>query len=90
LAVSVSRHNPKIGQAYVSGIVTEADPAVMTDAVFTTVNDEAVQMLVGPAKSRLQRHVQISDGRIAADEDATPDQGTDGTQDDAELVHAGL
>jgi hypothetical protein len=23
-------------------------------------------------------------------EDATPDQGTDGTEDDAELVHAGF
>jgi hypothetical protein len=43
----------KIGQAYVSGIVTEADPAVMTDAVFTAVNDEAVQVLIGPAESRL-------------------------------------
>jgi hypothetical protein len=54
------------------------------------VNDEAVQMLVGPAKRRLQRHVQFGDGRIAADQHATPDQGTDGTQDDAELVHVGI
>jgi hypothetical protein len=58
----------KIGQAYVSGIITEADSAVMTDAVLTPVNDEAVQMLVGPAQSRLQRRVQIGDGRVAADE----------------------
>ena len=36
---------PEVGQAYVSGIVTEADPAIMPDAIFTAVDDEPVQVL---------------------------------------------
>jgi len=32
----------KVSQAHVSGIVPEADPAVMTDAVLTPVNDETI------------------------------------------------
>jgi hypothetical protein len=75
---------------YLLGIVTEADAAVMANAVLTAVNDEAVQMLVTPAESRLQRCVQIGDGRVAADEYATPDQGTDAAQEDTELVRAGI
>ena len=42
----------KVGQAYMSGIVTEADPAVMPDAVLTAVDDEAVQVLVAPAEDK--------------------------------------
>jgi hypothetical protein len=73
----------------VAGSVTEADPTIMTDAVFTPVNDEAVQMLVGPAKSRLQRRVQIGDGCVAADEQPAPDQRADTAQDHAELEDGG-
>ena len=43
----------KIDQAYPSGIVTEADPAVMADPVLTAVDDEAVQMFIAPAERRL-------------------------------------
>ena len=44
----------KVGQEYVSGIVTEADPAVMLDAVFTAVDDDAVQVLMAPAQRKLK------------------------------------
>jgi len=43
----------KVGQAYVSGIVTEADSAVMPDAVLAAVDDEAVQVLIAPAEDEL-------------------------------------
>jgi hypothetical protein len=43
----------KVGQVYVSGIVTEADPAIMPDALLTAVDDEAVQVLVAPAEDKL-------------------------------------
>ena len=77
----------KVGQAYVSGIVTEADPAVMPDAVLAAVDDEAVQVLVGPAQDSLQSVVEIGDGAVAANEQAAPDQRADAAQDDAQLVH---
>jgi hypothetical protein len=43
----------KVGQPYVSGIVTVADSAVMPDAVLTAVDDKAVQVLVVPAQREL-------------------------------------
>jgi hypothetical protein len=44
-----------------------------------------------PAETaRVARAAFPRDGRVTADEDATPDQGTDGTEDDAELIHAGF
>jgi hypothetical protein len=77
----------KLGQVYVSGIVTEADPAVRADAVLTAVDDEAVQMLVAPAKDELERREQVGNGAVAANEQAAPDQRADTTQDDARLIH---
>ncbi len=77
----------KVGQAYVSGIVTEADPAIMPDAVLTTLDDETVQVLVGPAQHSLASGVEIGDGTVAANEQAAPDQRADAAQDDAQLVH---
>ena len=78
---------PEVGQAYVSGIVTEADPAIMPDAVLTTLDDETVQVLVGPAQHSLASGVEIGDGTVAANEQAAPDQRADAAQDDAQLVH---
>src|SRR5438067_12530514 len=81
---------PKVGQAYVSGIVTEADPAVMPDAVVMAVDDEAVQVLVGPAQHALESGVQVGDGAVAMDKHAVPDQRANAAQDDTQLVHHGL
>ena len=69
----------KVGQAYVSGIVTEPDPAIMPDAVLTAVDDEAVQVLVGPPKRELEGGVEISDRAVTANEQAAPDQWADAT-----------
>jgi hypothetical protein len=71
----------------VSGIVTEADPAVMPDAVLTTMDDEAVQVLVGPAQHSLKGVVEIGDGAVAANQQAAPNKRADAPQDDAQLVH---
>jgi hypothetical protein len=43
----------KIDQVDLLGIITEADAARVANAVLTPVNNEAVQVLVGPAESRL-------------------------------------
>ena len=77
----------KVGQAHVSRIVAEADPAVMPDAVLTAVDDEAVQVLIAPAQRKLKGGVEIGDGAVAANEQAAPDQRADAAQDDAQLVH---
>jgi hypothetical protein len=60
----------KVCQAYVSGIVTEADPAIMPNAVLAAVDDKAIQVLVAPAEDKLERRVEIGDGAVAANEQA--------------------
>ena len=77
----------KVGQAYVSGIVTEANPAVMPDAILAAVDDEAVQVLIAPAQCSLKGCVEIGDRTVAANEQAAPDRRADTAQDDAQLVH---
>ena len=67
----------EINQPYLARIVSEADPAVMVDAVLTTVNGEAIEMLVCPTQADLERRVQVRDAAIAADEQAPPDQRAD-------------
>ena len=44
----------KVGQAYVSRVVTEANSAVMADSVLAAVDDEAVQVLIAPAEDELK------------------------------------
>jgi len=59
------------------GIVSEADSAEVTDAVLTTVNDEAIEVLLRPAQADLERCVHVGDAAIAADKQAPPDQRAD-------------
>src|SRR5881227_2696698 len=68
-------------------MVTEADPAVMPDAVLTAVDDETVQVLVGPAQHALEGGVEIGDGAVAANQQTAPDQRANAAQVDAQLVH---
>jgi hypothetical protein len=67
----------EIDQAHLSGIVTEADPAVMPDAVLTAMNDKAIQVFVRPPQGDLQGGMKIRDGAVVADEQAAPDQRAD-------------
>ncbi len=62
----------------------------MRDTVLSTVDDEAVQVLVIPAESHLKGGVQVGDGAVTAHEQASPDQRADGAQDDAQLVNNGF
>ena len=51
------------------------------------VDDEAMQMLAAPAKGYLQRSVQLGDGAVATNKQASPDQRADAAKDDTNLVH---
>ena len=70
-------------------IVTEANATQVTDAVLATVDDQTVEMLVGPAEDHLQRVVQIGNRHVSTDEQAASDQWADTAQDDAQLVNEG-
>src|SRR5207248_2133511 len=47
----------KINQPHLARVIAKADATTVADAVLATMNDEAVQVLVAPAQSRLQRRV---------------------------------
>src|ERR1700694_5344254 len=70
----------KVGQSHLTWIVGEANATDVSDTVFSTVNHEAVQVLVIPAKSRLKRAVQVGDGVVVADEQAPPDERADAAE----------
>jgi hypothetical protein len=78
---------PQVSQPYLMWIVAKAEAAEVADAVLATVNHEAVEVLVAPVQSDLQRGMQVGSGAVATDEQSAPDQWADAAQDDAQLVH---
>lgn len=80
------RPKAKIGQADLVGVVGEAGPAEVSDAVVLAVNDELVEVGIAPAEGDLDDGVQLGDGRRIAHQQAVPDQRADSVESDAELV----
>ena len=73
----------QVTQQHVAGLGTAA-------AILSAVDVEAVQVLITPGKYDLQDRVEVRQGCVAADEQAAPDQRTDASKDNAELVDARL
>src|SRR6266508_3803689 len=69
------RAEVKIGETHLPGIIREGDPADVGDTVGFAVDDEAVEVGVGPAKGELDDVVEIGDPGVAANQDAATDQG---------------
>jgi hypothetical protein len=57
----------------------------MGDAVFTSLDDEAVQVLVSPAQGELEGGMQVGNGGVAANQQAAPDQRADAAEHDPQL-----
>jgi hypothetical protein len=57
------------------------------EPLFLTVDDKPMEMAVRPPQDELKDMVKISDGGIRGNEKTTPDQGTDATQGNLELVN---
>jgi hypothetical protein len=47
---------------------------------------ETVEMLVTPGKQELLKRMQVREGHITPDKHLAPDEQTDASEDDAELV----
>src|SRR5689334_15265635 len=67
-------------------VVGEGHPTSIGDAVARAVNDEAVQVGIGPAEGELDGGVKLGDSRSTGDQQAAPDQRADSVEPDAELV----
>ena len=59
-----------------------------TAAVFPAMEMETMQMLITPGKQDLQQRMEVRQGGIAVHQHPTPDEWTDATQDDTQLVDA--
>jgi hypothetical protein len=57
----------------------------MGDAVLTSLDDEAVQVLVRPAHRELESGMQVGDGGVAANQQAAPDQWADVAEHNPQL-----
>jgi hypothetical protein len=58
-------------------------------AIVLPMDVKRVEMLAAPGKHDLEDRVQVRKGGVAADEESTPDERTDLTQDNAKLIDAG-
>src|SRR5262249_16338656 len=68
-------------------VIVKAHASIVGDAVLFAADEKAMEMAARPAQGQLQDVMQICDGGISGDEKATPDQGTDATQSNLELVN---
>jgi hypothetical protein len=48
----------------------------MIDAIVLAMDDEGMEMGVGPAHDELQNIMEIGDGAVAADNETSPNHGT--------------
>jgi hypothetical protein len=71
-----------IPQLYMAGVRT-------VTAVVLAVDVEVVQMLATPREGDLQDVVEMHERRVAMDEETAPDEWTDASQDDAQLIDGG-
>jgi hypothetical protein len=69
-------------QRHVAGVRT-------VTAVALTVDVEIVQMLATPREGDLQDIVEMRERRVAMDGETAPDEWTDASQDDAQLIDGG-
>src|SRR6266498_3672712 len=76
----------EISQANLIGIVGKADPAKIGDAVVLAVDDELMEMRVGPAEGDLDDGMQLDDCCSIGHQQAAPDQRANPVEPDAELV----
>ena len=58
-------------------------------AIVLAMDVERIQMLAAPVKDDLEDRMQVRQGCVAADEEAAPDQRTDLTQDNTQLIDTG-
>jgi len=67
---------------------TEHDPPrVSTVAtIVLTENAEMVEVFVAPIETDLEHEVELSEGGVASNQESSPDERTDASQNDAQLV----
>jgi hypothetical protein len=78
--------------AWVEAKRTQPDRAGVgaVTAIIRTKNVEAMEMFITPVEENLQHEVKLGQGGVAAHHESAPDERTDASQDDAQLVDVGV
>lgn len=80
----------QISNPYLSGVRIEKHAALSAQPVFTAADLKTVQVHVFPAEGDLQYLVKLRDGRVARDQQASPDQRTDTAEHGSQLKNHSL
>jgi hypothetical protein len=59
----------------------------MIDAIVFAMDNEAMEMGIGPTHDELQNIMEIGNGAVVADEKASPNRGANATQPNAKLIN---
>jgi hypothetical protein len=68
-------------------VVIEANAAQISKAVILAMDAEAMQVFPPPVKANLNVWMELSDGGLTGNQQATPDDGADPGQYQAQLVN---
>ncbi len=66
---------PEIDQPQPVRVIAKPDATKVSDTVLTPLDDEAVQVLIGPVQDQLQRRVEICDADVAVGRVCDAEQG---------------
>ena len=78
----------KITKIHVGRVIGKDHPPTMINAIVLAVDEEGMEMRIGPAHDELQNIVEIGDGTVAADKNASPNRGANATQPNAKLINS--
>ena len=77
----------KLMEIHVGRVIGKDHPPAMIDAIVLAVDEEGMEMGIGLAHDELQNIMEIDDGTVTADQNASPNRGANATQPNAKLVN---
>ncbi len=76
----------EIRQADLGRVISKGDPAEVGEAIVLAMDDKAVEVRIAPVEDDLQAVMEIGDGAVTANEQASSNHRADFPQPDVELV----
>ena len=77
----------KITEIHLGRVIGKDHPPAMINAIVLAVDEESMEMCIGPAHDELQNIMEIGYGTVAADKNASPNLGVNATQPNAKLIN---
>src|SRR5262245_18830193 len=78
--------NLKITEMDLNRVIGKDHPPARIDTVVLAMDDEAMEMGVSPSRDQLHNIMEIGNGAVAADNEASPNHGTNAAYPHAKLI----